>query len=155
MILFIHMFIGAVIATKIGFLPLVLVLAFLSHYFLDFLPHNEYSVKNIKERRWEKSTLDFSKLGLDSIIGLILILFIQDLTEINYLVLFVAAFFAILPDVLSVLTYWLFPNNKTLKYHSVFHLNYIHYFKKKKISIFWRIISQILIIFLGFAILIV
>ncbi len=162
MILSLHLLVGAVIAVKFEFLPLVILFAFLSHYLLDFIPHWEYSIENIKKRNWKKSGLDFLKLTLDLGVGSILIMFIHHLTRVNYFILFTAAFFAILPDILTALN-WLCPNNKVLKYHFNFH-HKIHFPKDpapeqvrygagKKILLFWRIFSQVLIVIIVIALL--
>ncbi len=148
MILTPHLIIGAVIATKINFWPLVILFAFLSHYFLDSLPHAEYLIENIKKKKWEKSRLDFLKLTLDLGVGSILIVFIHYLTKANYFILFTAAFFAILPDILTVLN-WLCPNNDILKYHFSFHQK-IHFPKNKKLPFCWEILIQIVVIIFGF-----
>jgi len=148
MILSLHLLVGAVIAVKFEFLPLVILFAFLSHYLLDFLPHAEYLIEDLKKKKWEKSRLDFLKLILDLGIGLILIVFIHYLTKANYFILFTAAFFAILPDILTVLS-WLCPNNKILKYHFNFH-HKIHFSKNKKLPCCWEILIQIAVIIFGF-----
>lgn len=152
MILIFHLVIGAVIATKIKFLPLVILFAFLSHYLLDHLPHTEYLIKNIEKKKWKKSGLDFLKLILDLGIGLILIVFIHYFTKTNYFVLFTAAFFAVLPDILIVLNCF-YPNNKILKEHFNFHKK-SHFPKNKKISAWTKIFTQLLVILIGFALLI-
>jgi len=51
MILTTHMLAGAAAASKISNPFLALPLALLSHYLCDFLPHNDYSIINIVERR--------------------------------------------------------------------------------------------------------
>ena len=141
MILTTHLLVGAAIASK---MPqptfLALVLAFLSHYLLDLLPHSEYLIKNIKGRRWHKSFLDFSKIGIDIGLGTLLILIFSK----NAPIIFAAAFLAILPDAFTLLnSIW---PNKVLKIHEDFHTKKIHFLKYKKISLFWRISSQILVL---------
>lgn len=149
-----HLVIGAIIGVKFKFLPLVILFAFLSHYLLDYLPHADYLVENIKKKKWKKSGLDFLKLTLDLGAGLILIMFIHYFTKANYFILFTAAFFAILPD-LTVLN-WFCPNNKILEYHSNFHEK-IHYSKNpapdEEISVWTKIFTQLLIILIGFLLL--
>ena len=72
MILLTHIFIAAIIAAKIKYWPLALFFALLSHYSLDFLPHNEYLIKNIERKDWKNSEKDFLKIGIDFGIGIIL-----------------------------------------------------------------------------------
>lgn len=148
MILTPHLIIGAVIAAKISYWPLAIVLAFLSHYFLDFLPHAEYLIKNIKAKRWKKSGPDFLKLMLDLIIGSIFVILIHQITGKNYLILFTAALSAILPDILTVLS-WMFTNNIILKKHFNLHQK-IHFPRNKKLPCCWGILTQIAVIIFGF-----
>ena len=142
MILTCHLLVGAAITSKIKFLPLAFLLAFLSHYFLDFIPHWEYSLENIKERRWKNSFSDFLKLALDSSLGIFLIFIFSK----NRPLAVVGGFFAILADGPTFINL-IFPN-KLLKIFENFHQK-IHYLKDKKISIFWRIFSQILIVLIA------
>ncbi len=160
MILFFHLFIGAVIAAKIGFLPLVIVFALLSHYFLDFLPHNEYSIKNIKGRNWKNSKLDFLKLFLDLTTGIFSVFFIQYISKVNYYVIFAGAIASVFPDILTVLNF-IFPNNIILKYHIYLH-GKIHIFSKyslkpsqnyKKIPLWGYFLSQISVVLIGLLVL--
>jgi len=139
MILTCHLLVGAAIANKIKFLPLAFFLAFLSHYFLDFIPHIDYSIKSIKGKKWEKSFPAFLKVILDISLGVLLI----SIFSKNQPVIFVGAFFAILSDGLNFLN--LFFSNRILEIHYALHQK-IHFFKNKKISFFWRIFSQILIV---------
>lgn len=141
-----HLLIGAAIVSKIKFLPLAFLLAFLSHYFLDFIPHIDYTSKdiyeNIYEKKWKKFFPDFLKVILDISLALFLILIFSK----NQPIIFIGAFLAILTDGLNFLNF-VFPN-KILKMHYNLHQK-IHFFENKKISIFWRIFSQILIVLIA------
>ncbi len=139
MVLTPHLLVGAAIATNIKFLPLALGLAFLSHYFLEFFPHLEYSIKNIQEKRWKKSLPEFLKVFLDISIGAFLVFIISK----NFFLAGTGGFFAILPDGFVLLS--LIFSNKLLTLHHTF-MKRIHFFKDKKISPFWGILSQSLII---------
>jgi len=138
MILTCHFLVGALIAAKIKIIPLALLLDFLSHYLLDFIPHIEYSVKNIKEKSWEKSLPDFLKVILDISSGILLIFILK-----NQPIIFLGAFFAVSSDGFSFLS--LISSNHLIKVHQNFHRR-IHFLENKKISPFWRIFSQISII---------
>ncbi len=158
MILTPHILAGAAIATNISNPFLGLILAFLSHYFLDFIPHREYSIKNIKKRQWQKSFFDSLKIALDIFLGILIILF---LTKKLFLA-FTGSFFALLPDGFTLL-FLIFPENKFLKKHYFFHSKKVHFFKdetnnftntnsnsnNKKIPLIWRILSQILTIIIS------
>lgn len=131
---------GAAIAFRVKNPILAIIFAFLSHFVLDFIPHNEYNVKNIKSKNWQKSGWDFLKIFLDFSAGILLIFLFSD----KQAIIFIAAFFSILPDGFSFLSY-VFPS-KFLQLFSNFHQKKMHFFKYKKISNFWRIFSQILTI---------
>jgi len=134
MILLVHLLLGALIGQKILNPFLAIILAFLSHYFLDLIPHVEYNIKNIKKKQWQVAYPEFLKVFLDFISGVFLIYIFSS----NHFAIYACAFFAILPDGLS------------LFYRSNFHQEKIHFLKNKKISVAWRISSQVIavIIFL-------
>jgi len=140
MILLAHLLFGAVIASYIKNPILAIILTFLSHYLLDFIPHAEYPIKNISEKDWKKSLPDFLKILVDFTTGAVLIFIFSAKTPI----IFICAFFAILPDGLTVLSA-IFPN-RFLAMHNFVHSKKIHVLKTKKISNFWRILSQAIIV---------
>ena len=143
MILTPHLLMGSMIASKIEYAPLAIILAFFSHYFLDLIPHAEYSIDNIKNKKWQDSLPDILKVFLDFFSGILLILIFSN----NQPIVFVCAFFSILPDGFSFLGY-LFSNRILESYNNI-HQNKIHFLKNKKFSMFWRILSQVLIIFVS------
>ena len=144
MILTCHLLLGAAIAANIANAPLALILAFLSHYFLDLLPQEEYSIKNIKARRWNKSSLEFFKVFLDIAFGLLLILLFSEVS----ILIFAAAFLAILPDGFTLLTV-IFYKNKLLKKHAYYHQKINNTPENKKIPLFWKIFCQVLVILIA------
>ena len=127
-----HILAGAAIATKVHNPVFALILAFLSHYFLDLPPQTEYSVENIKEKRWRKSVLDFSKVFMDISLGVLLIFSFSENTFLIYAV----AFLAILPDGFTLLAV-IFHKNKVLKMHWRFHRKLNALSENKKISPFY------------------
>ena len=144
MILFCHLIVGAALMAKIQIIPLALFLAFLSHYFLDSLPHWEYSVDNILEKQWKKAKLDFLKGALDFGFGILIIFAISK----NQPIILAGAFLAVLPDGLTLLSLLL--PNKLLKIHDNFHRELVHYskkisFKENKTLFFLGILTQILV----------
>lgn len=139
MILTVHLLTGAALVSKIQSIPLALFLAFLSHYFLDFLPHpDEYSIRNIKEKRWRKSFFDFLKIGIDIFIGLLIIFILAGKQPIIY----AGAFLAILPDFFTFLG--IIFSNKLWWHNDEFHEK-IHFTKYQKISFFWRFFIQLIV----------
>jgi len=139
-----HILTGVLIASKTSNPILGLFLVLLSHYFLDCFPQWEYSIKNIKGRRWNKSFLDFLKVFFDISFGVLLILFLSK----NNSLVFAAAFLAILPDGFTLLNL-IIPKNKLLEIHDTFHQKINYFFENKKIPAFWGIVSQIAVIALA------
>ena len=133
MILLVHMFFGAAIGSLIGNIPLAVFLSFLSHYFLDILPHIEYSIENIAKKQWAKTKLEILSVILDFSVGILLISIFSQNTFIFY----IFALIAILPDGFTVF-------NIGIKLHGK-----IHFLKQKKIPNFWRFSTQIIIIIIS------
>lgn len=139
-----HILTGVAIVTKVPNPILGLLLVLLSHYFIDCFPHWEYSIENIKGRRWGESLLEFLKIFFDFSFGVLLVLF---LSENNPFVL-AAVFLAVLPDGLSLL-YAVFRKNKILIKHQRWHV-YIHTLSKnKRLPAYWGIVSQIAVMALA------
>jgi hypothetical protein len=143
MILFIHLLFGAAIGSIIKNVPIAVILAFLGHYLLDFIPHVEYGIENIGKKQWRKILPDISKIVIDFCSGVILILIFSK----NYPIIYICAILAILPDGFTVLNN-LIPN-KILELHRGLHIEKIHFLKDKKISKFWRITCQIIVVIIS------
>jgi len=139
-----HLLAGAIIASKIKVIYLVIPLAFLSHYFLDLLPHVEYSIPYIKERRWFYAFFDFMKVALDLALGVFIILFFSN----NYFLAFLGGFFAVLPDGLVFLQLLL--PSKVTGIHSAFH-DKIHSSRDQKnpLVVIAGIATQVVIVILA------
>ena len=137
MIILVHLLFGAAIGSLVKNVPIAIVLAFLSHYFLDLFPHIEYSVGNTEENHWRIKLPAVLKMMLDFCLGILLLsIFSNDRP-----IIFIYALSSMLPDGLTVVNYFL--PNKILKVHENFHVA-IHFLKYKKIPNFWRISSQVL-----------
>jgi len=141
-----HLLVGAAIVNRIKFLPLAFSLAFLSHYFLDSIPHIDYTSKdfheNICQKKWKKFFPDFLKIILDVSLAFLLILIFSEKKP----KIFVGAILAILADGLNFLNI-IFPN-KILEIHYKLHRR-IHFPENKRVPTFWRILSQIIIVLLA------
>lgn len=146
-----HLVIGATIGAEVMYLPLVAVLAFLSHYLLDFIPHVEYPINNILKKNWKKSAPDFLRVFSDFIVGVFFFFSIHVFTNTPYLILSIGVFFAVLPDIIEVV-YHIFPKNRFLKWHYNMH-DKVHFLAHKKIPNFWRVFSQIAAAAMGLIIL--
>ena len=137
MILFVHMLFGAAVGSSVNNIPLAIILALLSHYLLDFIPHIDYPLKDTDKKNFILMLPNILKIALDFGSGILLIFLFSK----NHPIIYVCAIAAILPDGFTVLNA-LMPN-KILKFHSKLHPEKVHYFKDKKISNFWRISSQV------------
>jgi hypothetical protein len=141
------MIFGAAIAHLVKNIWLAIILSVLGHYFLDLIPHVDYPLKDVDENRRRKLSFGFIKVALDISVGILLILIFSSFQPITY----ICVFFSILPDGLTVLKY-IFPGNKILEGHYWFHQK-IHFLKHKKISNFWRITTQIVVVLVSITIL--
>lgn len=139
-----HILIGVAIITKVRNPVLGLILVFLSHYASDCFPHVEYSIENIKGRRWGKSLPEFLKIFFDISFGVWLALSLAG----NNLLIFAAVFLAVLPDSLTLL-YAIFPENKILIKHQGWHARINAPSENKKLPAYWGIISQIVVMTLA------
>lgn len=139
MILLTHLLAGAVIGTKIKSLWLAIILSIISHYLLDLIPHSEYSIKNIEEKLWKKSYIDFIKVFADFCLGISVIFLLSD----NSPQVYICAFAAIIPDGLALLSRAL--GLKFLRWHDRFHHDQVHKLKNK-ISDSGRFFAQTIII---------
>jgi hypothetical protein len=139
------MLFGAAIGSSVNNIWLAIILAFLSHYLLDFIPHIDYSLKNT-DKKGGILRSNILKISIDLFLGIFLIiLFSKSSLPIGrQAVIYICAFFAILPDGLMVLNN-LIPNN-ILEKHLNFHIEKIHFLKNKKIPKFWRFLSEIIVI---------
>lgn len=140
MILLAHLLFGAAIGSAIKNMPAAIILATLSHYFLDFLPHVEYNIEIENGRQRREKLISVLKIALDFSLGILLIFIFSK----NQPIIYLCALFAILPDGLTVLNNHML--NKILASHNILHTKKIHFLKDKKISKFWRILTQVTII---------
>ena len=128
MILALHALSGAAIASIMPQPLIALPLAFLGHFALDWLPHTDYSVQAIKEKR--RGAWLFFNIGgalLEGSTGFAIILLLLGWHPL----LFLAAFLAMLPDGLWVMQS-LFPKIPFLKQFRAFHRK-LHYRGERKI----------------------
>ena len=154
MILLVHMLLGAAVGSLVENVYLGMLLALLSHYLADALPHIEYlrstekSVEKLKTKNLKKFLPDSIKTAVDFSLGIMAIFFFSSQQSILY----IYGLLAVVPDSLTIVTL-LFPN-KLLRMHHIIHTKYVHYLtKQKKFPIFWRIATQIVVAILSMAIL--
>lgn len=146
MILLPHLLLGAAIGQNISNPYIAIILAFLSHYILDTFPHAEYDF-GIRDKKylWQKM-LSALRVATDLTGGILLILLFSK----NQPIIYICAFFAILPDGFTVLNNYF--QTKILRPHQNLHEK-IHFLKHKKISNFWRILSQIVAVVISITLL--
>ena len=140
MILIVHIIFGSAIGSLVNNVPLAIISAILSHYALDLIPHLDYPVKNFSEKQWRKSLPEFSRIFFDFFAGILLIYLFSK----NQPIIYICGFIAATPDALTALKY-AFPGNKILEAHYRLHEK-LHFLKNKKISNFWRILSQAVVV---------
>lgn len=125
---------------------LAAVIGLLSHYFLDTIPHWEYSIGSYKQLAQSHDfqlskkglRIDSIKIGLDGLLGFLLLLLFISGFKTHFWPSVIGGVFGVLPDFFQFL-YWIFPN-PILKAHYDFHLN-IH--SKIKPSPLAGILTQI------------
>ena len=170
MILTIHAVAGAAVANQFQNKLIAWVLAFLSHFLLDAIPHREYSLENVKfgfrSRKFWKLA---AKVLFDLLLGFILIIIFTKQRS-NLIHNLFGGFCALIPDGLTFLWVIIRDNNlkkffsekiivednskptdkllQTLnnlleKFYHRYHNN-LHWFKNT--PLFWGIFSQFLIL---------
>lgn len=146
------MLFGAALGVAIKTPYIAIIAAYLGHYFLDLFPHVEYfesvesAISKLKTKR-QKKVFDISKVLLDFSFGLLIIFFMQN----HNFIAVICGLVALIPDGLTVI-YHLFPN-QLLKEHQYFHSKVVHFLKHKKISVVWRIFTQVMAAVVSMAIL--
>lgn len=143
MILLVHILFGSAAGSLVKNIPIAIILAFLSHYFLDLFPHIEYPIENITKNQWRKALPEILMVFLDFCIGIFLIFILSNPPQS---IIYICAIAAIIPDGLAALNRVM--PTKILTLHDKFHEK-IHFLKNKKISIFWRIASQASIVIIS------
>jgi len=104
MIFTLHVLVGALIGKTFSSLVLVIIIAILSHYILDFIPHRSpRAVKGFKERGLRGANKrDLILKTVEPIIGIIVIVYlIFGLNKEFAGLMLIGSFFAFFPDFLS------------------------------------------------------
>lgn len=147
MYLTIHAVAGVLIGSYVNQSFVAFVVGFISHFFLDMIPHNDGNIPTVGQTAKTLRRLYFNK-----IVGLIYL-------DISLSLIVAAALFtnnihfltrpiiwgmigSVLPDVFQALGFFR-PKNKLLRKFNEFH-NFIHYSPEKQISIILGNLTQIL-----------
>ncbi len=143
-----HLTAGTAIATKVKNPKKIVILALISHYFFDALPHTEVGVI-IKQQpfryNWETIVGIF-----DTILGIVLVLFLIKKFSLNRKLVFLSAFFASLPDIFYVIFSRYLCLDNTLFFQII---NYPHDFSHFETPKSWWIVgilTQVLIIVISY-----
>ena len=130
------------IGSLVNNVPLAIVLAILSHYLLDLFPHIDYPLTAEERKNKRKILFGFLKLAIDFLSGILIIMLFSSGRPIVY----VCALAAIMPDLLTAFRYTV--PNKFFEKHYQFHSKIIHtlFLKDKKISNFWKVFAQVVVI---------
>lgn len=125
MILTPHIVVGAAIASRLSgsSLPLALLLASTSHFFLDTLPHWEYTIDALRDRRHSKIFFrDLGKVILDLMFGFSLLIGVWALFKENtggIKIILLGGFLGALPDAVTFLGWQ--TENRILLFVNSFH----------------------------------
>ena len=127
-----HIVVGAVIGSKIHNISLIVFLGLLSHFILDKVPHWDYSVsiyiKSFRQKKSLKSLIPLVfKVGLDGIVGLIIVFFTLGYSPFILLGIFIS----VLPDFVLGSILFLGHDNFSKKI-SDFHEKFLHFKHKKE-----------------------
>ncbi len=139
-----HLLAGAAIGSQTDNYWLAAVLALISHFILDVIPHAEYDIpalkRKIKGRR--KLFFDLAKIGVDFSLGFLMIIFLtKNYTDVSYIL--TGMFFGILPDIFSFLGFVF--NSRFLKTLYKYH-NALHIFRNKHVPKWIKYASQIAVV---------
>lgn len=142
-----HILIGALIGFKIQNPWLVFILAIISHFILDAIPHREYDIKALRRKKIDKQfIIELFQVITDLVIGVsTTIFFVWHSPSRNSAILGMMA--AVIPDGITFL-YWRtkFPIFKTI---TDFHRFTIHPKNNKNTPLIWGLGGQLLIIALA------
>lgn len=100
---------GAAIASKTANPILGILFAFLSHYIVDAIPHKDYSIENLSERKWNGAALREFLFALTDVVFGLSFVYLLTLGEKSAFVLLAAGFAAALPDGIGVLGEYVLP----------------------------------------------
>ena len=73
MILTIHTMAGVVLASNSQNIGEIIILCFVSHYFLDSIPHLEYNIEQIKSGQMKSALKNFTNVGIDLFVSILIV----------------------------------------------------------------------------------
>jgi hypothetical protein len=146
-----HILTGAIIGILLSSIPAIIVIAFLSHFVLDAIPHTEVSTfRPIELRNDPRSvkSIDYVVVAIDIILGIGIVIYLLTRRE-NFLLPMVGIFFAEIIDI-DNLPWWQYHISRLpiVKQLSHFH-SWIHFDLKTK---YWLVGVIVQLIIIGGAI---
>ena len=143
-----HAMVGAAIGASTDNLTYIIILAFLSHFILDIIPHFDWGTWH-DNKDFKLEIKDYLLVATDVVTLLIFTIILWDNINTNYYI-FAGMFFAVLVDLIFNVPFWkkFTISAPILKYIQLVHQK-LHFRLKKK---YWYIgvITQIIIIFFAF-----
>lgn len=136
-----HILTGAVIATQTQNLPATFIIAVLSHYFLDIFPHTDAGTFH-KEKYWKQTDKEIVLATLDVILGFAIIFLKRNLENM----VFVGAFFALMPDVLDNFPLWQDYFRKSKIFSKAYNFHEDIHFRLPNKYWYWGIPMQLVVI---------
>ena len=103
MLLTAHAAVGAAIGASTENLPLIIILAFLSHFVLDILPHSDWGMWHDYEKDFKLKLKDYILVFCDILMVLIMSLYLWNNLGNNYIM--IGIFAAILVDLVDNVPY--------------------------------------------------
>ncbi len=125
-----HILTGAVIGSLFSSWPAVVVIAFLSHYILDAIPHTEVSTfRPIEERKDPNSvkTIDYIIAGIDIVIGFGILIYLLSFRD-NYVLVIIGALIASVSDIDNLPIWYRYSCNlpvfkQLYRFHTAIHFD--------------------------------
>jgi len=134
MVLTPHILVGAAIGAKTQNLGLIVILAIISHFILDRIPHWDYSNKELETFSQNKSCKTlfnfFLKIAIDGLMGLIIVIFIiwqKNIINPKYLFYVLIGISAsLLPDILLGFAKFFSNKSRVLRVYKNLHEKTLH-----------------------------
>ncbi|EKD55958.1 MAG: hypothetical protein ACD_58C00327G0002 [uncultured bacterium] len=144
-----HVLVGASIGALTDNLALIILLAFVSHFVLDMLPHADWGMWHSYEKNFKLTLKDYILVAIDILGVLIFTYVLWNNADRNNNIL-IGAFFAILVDLIDNVPFWKNYFRKLPIFSQMHQLHVrIHYQLDKKYWI-WGVVTQIIIIAICF-----
>lgn len=148
-----HALVGAAIGASTDNLPLIIVLAFVSHFVLDCLPHFDWGTWHEHDKdqngEFKLELKDYLLVAFDGIVMLSISYWLWIFSGKNDLIL-LGIFFSILTDLIDNVPFW---NKQIRKMKILNNLHKIHHkvqYQLKSKYWYWGVTTQLVIILLSY-----